>query len=281
MPLAYLLVNVAIVLAATSVRYGTQLPDSPGLWAAPPTSWPALAAASAALAVAGAFCARRALKRAAARRALGELLVTFPVFFAYEWLALPAHPDERNWGDWAIPAALIVLCVTFVWRQRRHVGRLGLTGRNFPAATRLLALPTGALILGLIAIGIAMETPVRPTAVAISAVTYPLYGIAQMGLFQFFLVPRLHRLSRSHAQVVVAAAGLFALIHWPNPVAMVATGSGALIWTWVYLRKPNLYAVALSMGLTSAALVHALPDTLTHHMRTGPIYVLRILEAAP
>ncbi|MFW6133759.1 MAG: type II CAAX prenyl endopeptidase Rce1 family protein, partial [Planctomycetota bacterium] len=207
-------------------------------------------------------------------------LVIFPVLLGYEWLLMPADLDLLTAADWAVMLGLAGLAVAFVWRDRRHAVRLGLGARNFLPAARLLAAPTVLMAAASAAMGAWAGTPVRPAAAVLSVATYPLYAVIQLALFQLFLVPRLRRLSANRLHIVVAAAGIFALIHWPNPVVMAATALGGVVWTLVYLHRPNLYALALAMGIAAAVFAHALPDGVTHNMRTGPIYVLRLIERA-
>ena len=98
-------------------------------------------------------------------------------------------------------------------------------------------------------------------------------------VLEVFFVVRLRRLGVSTAEAVAVGAGTFALAHWPNGVVMIACGVGAVFWTWAYLVRPNLYAVALSMGIVAGTFTVAMPFRLIDHLRTGPIHVYRRVRA--
>ena len=114
------------------------------------------------------------------------------------------------------------------------------------------------------------------------SLAYPLYALAQLLVFQSFLVPRLRRLGASGASLIAVAACMFALLHWPNRLVMAACIVGAGVWTWAFIRRPNICALALSMGLAAMAMYNAMPREIgpwsTHNLRTGPIYVQRMIE---
>ncbi len=50
---------------------------------------------------------------------------------------------------------------------------------------------------------------------------------------------------------------------------MILTFAGGLIWSWVYERAPNLFAIALSHAVISLMLMTALPPWLLPSMSVG------------
>ncbi len=210
------------------------------------------------------------------RRALCELMVIFPGLFAFEWAVLPPY----RWRplDWAIMGVLLALVMGFLWRDRQQARGWGFGGAHLLEAARRLALPTAAIVAALAAVALIVVVPIDGNEIAESLVWYAVYATGQLLVFQVFLVTRLRALSESRRTIVLVASCLFALVHWPNGLLMLATGLGAVLWTTVYLAVPSLYALAGSMALCAVAFAQFVPDHLHDHMRTGPIYVQRRVE---
>lgn len=271
--------NLFVVLLAARLRYAGEALA----YASPVTAgsdvWLCGILSAAGLAALAATLGRRTLRNAGARRALLQLLI-FPAFFAYEWTFLPAR--MRHWRiiDWAVLGALLAVIAVLLWRDRRPLAERGLTTRNFAPAAGMLAVPTLVMMAVPVVVACFVGTDFQPARAA-CLLAYPLYALAQLAIFQVFLVPRLVSISKSRISVVVVSAGIFTLLHWPNGLLMGACAAGATVWTIVYLYRPNVYALALSMGLMAAVLAGALPRERTawrtHNLRTGPIYVERHL----
>jgi len=275
---AYLALNVFVVLTAAYVRY-----DATGLaYAAPATvgrsAWVWAIAAVGVLFIAAILVGGRRLRRSArARRAMGELML-LPAALLLVWGSLPARTRDYPVVAWACIAGLMVAMGVVIWRDRRGAADLGLTGRNFGGAARRLAAPTAVMVAIPIVTTVFVGTDFEQAKIAralSSLAGYPLYALVQLLVFQVFLVPRLGRLSDSKPAVIAVAAALFALAHWPNALVMAVCGAAAMVWTWVYLARPNVYALALSMALAATSFSQALPHDLTHHVRVGPMYVFR------
>jgi hypothetical protein len=273
---ALLLTNASVVLLVVRLRYdggglehASPVPMGPQAW------WWAAAGAAALALVAAAVAARR--PRPGRARATAELLAVFVPMFAFEWGVLP--PYHWRAVDWTIMAGLAILVAALFWLDRRNAGLWGVTGRNFASAARLLAIPTTVFVAVPAVAAIFVGTDCRPGQAALDLIGYPFYALTQLLLFQVFLVRRLTLLADSRTSTVLVSAGMFALLHWPNGIVMAASGAGAVVWTAVYLRRPNVYALALSMGLAVVALANLLPRDLTHNLRTGPTYVQRLIDA--
>jgi hypothetical protein len=274
----FLLANMTVILAAAHLRYAGE-----GMQYAAPVSmpsqlwWGVTGACAAGAMAAGALCRRR-LRDRAARRSLIELWLVFPLFFAFEWSMLPPYLRQFRWFHWVVLAAFVSAIVVMFILDRRNSAQWGVTGRNFVRAVKLLAAPTAVMVAAPIIAALLVGTDFGPGR-AMQSLGYPAYALAQLVVFQSFLVTRLRRISTSTAAVVIAAAGTFALAHWPNGLLMAGCFAGGIVWTLVFLRRPNVYALAISMGLAAAAFANALPrEGLTKNMRTGPIYVQRMIE---
>ena len=275
---AFLLMNLCAVTTAAYLRYV----DGPLAYAAPVSlearQWQWLIGASASLAAVAMLVGWRSL-RADRLRAIGELMV-FPAAFVFVWSCLPARMSDYGLLDWLGIAGLALVIVLLMWRGRDSFAQWGLTGRNFKAALLRSAAPTAVMVGAVVTAAIFVGTELRPKSAAMSLLGYPFYALVQLMVFQVFLVQRLRRLSDSTAAVIIVAGGMFALLHWPNALVMAASGAAAAVWTWVYLSRPNVYALAISMAIAATTFTHVLPRSLTNHMRVGPIYVERLERKA-
>lgn len=267
------LIFIAIILLTAGLRYPADCLGFASPVVMPATLWLPMAAA---IAIAGALLAASGLRQGGdGRAAFMQLLVVLGGFFAFEWGMLPAY----RWRavDWAIMAMLILLVAAFLWRDRADAGKWGLTGDRFSSAWRLLAAPTAIMVLCPVAAALISGWSVRPGRLILDILGYPLYALVQLTVFQVFVTSRLRKFCGVCETITVAAA-IFALAHWPNGLVMAVTGLCAVVWTAVYIKRPNIYALALSMGLAAAVFVNLVPANLTHNMRTGPIYVQRMLD---
>ena len=70
---------------------------------------------------------------------------------------------------------------------------------------------------------------------------------------------------------IFLTATLFALVHAPNLELMALALVGGMIWSWVYERAPNLFALGFSHTLMSAIVMLSLP---AHSMRIGYEYFI-------
>ena len=111
-------------------------------------------------------------------------------------------------------------------------------------------------------------------AVLTSCALYPLYALIQLTLLLALPWPCCSGPPghRPWPRTLLAAA-LFALVHWPNPAAMLLTAGGMMFWAREFGRGRPLPAIALSMGLLATLAAQGLPAAWTWHMQVGPAAV--------
>jgi len=102
---------------------------------------------------------------------------------------------------------------------------------------------------------------------------YPAYAFIQLAVFLYIPVTRLRAMGVSNSTSTLIAALVFALVHWPNPLVMLVTLVGMLIWAHQFQIGRPVWQLAVVMGLTATTFSQFLPDDLTRHMRVGPGYV--------
>ena len=152
-------------------------------------------------------------------------------------------------------AAILVWASYVIWRiiVTRGIARAwGFRRDNFLAALRPSVY---FLILGTIALSVyggVMGQWRLPATFWIVLLLYPLYGIVQQFALQILITKNLRGVVKTLLIRVLLAASLFSAVHFPNYRLMLLTFLAGLMFTWIYNRHPNIWAVGISHGLLGA-----------------------------
>jgi membrane protease YdiL (CAAX protease family) len=198
------------------------------------------------------------------------------------WAVVPLRIGNR-WLE-SLPAFLgLALTFSSHWLRKETLTELGFTHRHFGRALLLLIAPTVVVTAVLLTIGW-LSGSLRLTWYSpVSALGRSLWGMFQQYLLQAFIYRRVKfialdgvsspsdQVRRTRLAIVVTAV-IFALVHAPNLPLMGLTLLSALIWTWVYERAPNLFALSLSHGLMSTLTSATLPEWALKGMIVGLRY---------
>lgn len=188
------------------------------------------------------------------------------------WGLIPLLPRQR-WVS-AIPALLALALIINSQRARGETpAELGLTTKHFGRAVKLLFLPALLATAIFLWIGWSNDSFHRYGNFWAALALLPLSGVVQQYFLQGFVYRRVRFMlgegtARASAAVALTAV-LFSLAHAPNVSLMVMTFIGGLIWSWVYERAPNLFALGLSHGLMSLLAISTLPPWLLHSLSVG------------
>jgi membrane protease YdiL (CAAX protease family) len=191
-------------------------------------------------------------------------------------------------AEWVITAVvgassmLIIVPIIFafgfmIWSHRlrgESLREIGFRLDNFGKAARLLVLPMVLGSLVLIAIGYFYRSidffRWRGGGEILGMpLLGMLWGLVQQYALQGFINRRAQIVWGSGFVSILIVAVLFGAFHLPNPTLMIATFLGGLVWTTVYQRAPNLFALAISHGLMTWILISTLPSNLLHGLRVG------------
>jgi Type II CAAX prenyl endopeptidase Rce1-like len=218
--------------------------------------------------------------------ALEVASVVFSVLITV-WGIIPMHPPQP-WMA-AIPGSLAVALMINSHRVRGETLReLGFTTKHFIRALQLLVLPTLLACLSFAAIGYLTSSFHRSSHFWSTLLILPLWGTMQQYILQGFIYRRVRslmvdegsqagRLDKRRRGVylaIILTAAMFALVHLPNPTLTGLTFVAGLIWTWVYERAPNLFAIGLSHAMMSQILMISLPPWVLESMSVGYKYFL-------
>jgi membrane protease YdiL (CAAX protease family) len=202
-----------------------------------------------------------------------EMAIVLLCALCVEWLILPFSKNPFLVG---LPIATTVGVIFFSHRRRGEtLKEIGYRFDNFLPCLRALALPMAAFFTALTAIGWSLNSLHFETASSWTLKKYSeliLSALIQQHVLQAFFNRRAQEVWGVGFASVLFAAAVFALLHLPNFWLTIATLLGGLMWASVYQKVPNLFALALSHGLMSTALVLSQPPAALHGMRVGYNY---------
>jgi Type II CAAX prenyl endopeptidase Rce1-like len=198
-----------------------------------------------------------------------EVLAVYAATLLYIWRWQEDHPFL-----W-IPMLAAVLFSQ--WFHHDTLEAMGLTGREFrPCARASLPFLAVVIIAGSFCAVMGHDSTARvlsPRA-GLTFAGYLVWCSLQQYLTQSYFHRRLMKLIRSPHLRSVAVGLLFAGVHIPNPVLMVATFTGGVVFAEIFTRHPNIWPLAFVQAVAGFLIGALSPPWLIHGMRVGPGYFL-------
>jgi hypothetical protein len=202
-----------------------------------------------------------------------ELALMAGLILAAIWLA-PLYPDRviaKRVGTGLALAAFAVAVASTI-SHRDSLRDLGIRFDNFLRVLGWLALPTLIVVGGLLATGYGLNSLHFGRRWAFFRLGRFIWSLLQQYLLQGFLNRRLQDVCGPGSASVILAAAVFAGLHAPNPVLMLATFLAGCFWAKIFQRAPNLFALAVSHYLLAFVLGRTLPATVLANLRVGWSY---------
>lgn len=166
--------------------------------------------------------------------------------------------DWLNWRAFYVVGACLFWIGFVVYRYRKDKNILeywGFSKTNFKT-TFLFLLPFGLLSVVLFfLIGNYFDTIIINKNIIPILLLYPIWGVIQQFIVVALVAGNLRdmeNLNLSNVAIVVLTSLVFAAVHFPFLTLVGGTFLLALVYTMIYLRKKNLYALGLYHGWLGA-----------------------------
>lgn len=197
-----------------------------------------------------------------------EFLAWLEIFAAWGLIELTIWTSGKTQLRLFWISALFIIASTIAHRPTLRGIGLGLAGLSsslwvVPAAgalagaAMLLAWEAGTLHPLFGAIGIATHST-----------AYIVWAIFQQFILQSYFFLRLEKLMPARF-AVAAAAGLFCLVHIPNPVLVAVCLVAGWMACEIFRRNRNIYALGVAHAILGLTIAITVPDHIQRHMRVG------------
>jgi hypothetical protein len=205
--------------------------------------------------------------RGARSRPLLELCGGYGLILATCW-------TPRPFQRWIYLASVVFILIT-TWRafpgwQALGFRRAGLLRSSWVVLVAAFALATA------IVIALRLHTYHAPHGFARWVLTfggYAVWSFVQQFLLQGYFLYRFLKLVPRREFAVLAAAGIFAAAHLPNPVLTPLTLVGGLVACFVFLQCRNIYPLMLAHAILGIMISICVPGPVVRNMRVGLGYL--------
>ena len=174
--------------------------------------------------------------------------------------------DYLNWRLLFISTAIILWSCYVVYRSKKKPGILkywGFRTDNFKKVARTI-LPFGALgLIIFMGVGLYQNTINITWHIIPVLVLYPLWGIIQQFLLIALIVGNLQDYNKpgfTKGFLIVIAALLFGLIHYPFAWLILGTFILAIFYGLIYFKERNIYALGIFHGWLGGLFFYTVVD---------------------
>lgn len=201
------------------------------------------------------------------RRDLVELSIGYGLILLVIWTPRPLQT--------ALYYVAIVVLSAILWISFNGWASMGLHRTNF---LRSLWIVGVALVMAAVAVAVALRmgtlhVPKGPVRFLKTYWGYAIWSFVQQILLLDFFLLRLLRVLPGRKSAVIAAAGIFALAHVPNPILTPLTLLWGLAACLLFLHYRNLYPLAMAHAIFGICIAITVPAPVSHHMRVGLGYL--------
>lgn len=201
------------------------------------------------------------------QRAAFDITLAYGLILATIWTPRPL----QRW----IYLAATAWVIFSAWRSFPGWNALGFRMGGFWRSSWVIA-AGAALAAGAVWTAIRLHTlrePVSGRGWIMTFGGYVVWSFAQQFLLQSYFLWRLRKLISNQRIAAIAAAGIFAAAHLPNPILTPVTLLWGLCACLVFLRHRNLYPLAITHAMLGICVAVTIPGPVVHNMRVGLGYL--------
>ena len=196
-----------------------------------------------------------------------EIATLYSLIQIYVWRWQFTAP----WLAWPI---FMLLLATHVC-HRDTMTSLGFELHHFIPVLRQAALAALPFILALLLIGTLSGqiwlAPLKARSLTPSF-RYILWATFQQYGLQGYFHNRLMQAIAKPFWSSALNALVFMSFHFPNPILMIFTLLGGFVFSLIYAKNRNIFALGIVHGLMGLLLSNCFPKEILHNMRVGPGY---------
>jgi membrane protease YdiL (CAAX protease family) len=174
---------------------------------------------------------------------------------------------------WGLLAFGLILAFTLT--GDRTARDLGLTGQN--TWRQMWVVPAACLVAGIMMVAGSFAGTLHGITPAHAplghAMLYGFWSLMQEFMLQAFIFVRLERMFASGRTAAIVAAVLFSAAHIPSAPLVLATFTMGFVFSELYRRYRDIYALGVAHGILGLAYAASLPDSILHHMKVGMAYL--------
>lgn len=198
------------------------------------------------------------------RRDLLELSIGYGLILLTAWTP---QPWQRLFYWAALGWVLLATAFSF--------DGLSAMGLRISGSLRSLWVVGLALVVAAAAFGVAgqLHTLHYPVLLVQRYCAYSVWAFLQEFLLMDIFLLRLLRLLPGTKLPVLAAAGMFAVAHLPNPILAPVTLLWGIAACLLFLRYRNLYTLAMAHAVFGICIAATVPGPVDHNMRVGLGYL--------
>ncbi len=205
--------------------------------------------------------------RPARGRPLLELSIGYGLILATIWAPRP----YQYWLWWVAASWIVVTTII------SFPGWAAMGFRRGGLLSSLWVVFAAAIICaGAVVVAIHLDTLRHPISTRSWVMTfggYTVWSFVQQFLLQGYFLFRFLRLLPRREWAAVAAAGIFAAAHLPNPILTPVTFIWGLCACFVFLGRRNVFPLAMAHAILGITVAITIPGPVVRNMRVGLGYL--------
>lgn len=196
-----------------------------------------------------------------------ELGIGYALILATIWAPRPV----QHWLWWVAAAWIVVTSIVSFpgWAE------MGFRRGGF-VSSLWVVLAAAIICAAAVTLAIHLDTLRHPVSTRSWVMTfggYTLWCFAQQLMLQGYFLFRFVRLLPRREWAAVAAAGIFAAAHLPNPILTPITFLWGLCACFVFLRNRNVFPLAIAHAILGITVAITIPGPVVRNMRVGLGYL--------